>query len=394
MTLLLVIIYFAFISLGLPDTVLGSAWPAIASDFAAPFALGGLIAMVISAGTVISSLNTARLTHWLGTGKTMVLSVSLTAVALVGFSLSNNVWLLVLLAIPLGLGGGAVDAALNNFVALHYEAKHMNYLHSFWGVGATLGPLIMAAYLAQASGWQSGYLTIALIQMCLVVLLLFTVRLWKTKTETVNQTDEEPKRFITNAEAVRIGGVKTQLLAFFSYCSLESLAGLWIASYLIYSFDVSLQNAAFWTALYFLGITGGRFLCGFLASYLQEQVLVRAGVIIILTGALSLLVADQVIMAKIGFLLIGFGCAPIYPNTMHLTPKRFGKQASQTVIGLTMACAYTGTTLMPPLGGFIADIVGFEILPYFILLFAILLTLTTEKLTRLNKTSQPVEQHG
>ncbi|WP_246611960.1 MFS transporter [Agarivorans aestuarii] len=323
MLLLLAIIYLAFISLGLPDSLLGSSWPIMRGDLNASLEFAGVISIVVSAGTVVSSLLSTRVTHRFGTGKVVAFSVLMTALALFGFSLSLNPWVLVLLAVPLGLGAGAVDAALNNFVAINYKAKHMNYLHSFWGVGATAGPLIMALYLSQLQGWREGYATISYIQFALVAVLLLALPLWKRATsESLAAGGEQPAP-ISNRNAVTIKGVKLQLLTFFCYCSLEAGTGLWAASYLISKQQVSAANAAFWTAMYFLGITLGRFICGFVSERIAEDKLVRAGVLSILVGVVLLLIPGGAMLAKIGLMLIGFGCAPIYPNTIHLTPQRF-----------------------------------------------------------------------
>lgn len=383
MFLLLAIIYLAFISLGLPDSLLGSSWPVISKYLNASLAFAGVISIVISVGTVISSLLSTRVIHRFGTGKVVMMSVAMTAIALYGFTLVQNVWMFLIFAIPLGLGAGAVDAALNNFVATHYKSKHMNYLHSFWGVGATSGPLIMAMYLGQQQGWRDGYATITYIQIALVVVLFLALPLWKLATSISDTSDAEQPHLVTNVMGLRIKGVKLQLVMFFCYCSLEAATGLWAASFLILEHGVTPANAAFWTAMYFLGITLGRFSCGFIADSIDEKKMISAGVILIFIGIILLLMPISASTAKFGLILIGLGCAPIYPNTIHLTPKRFGKQASQAIIGLSMACAYTGTTFMPPLIGLIATSTSFMMLPLTLLLFTALMLFTTQKLKQL-----------
>ncbi|WP_406608934.1 MFS transporter [Agarivorans sp. JK6] len=390
MLLLLAIIYLAFISLGLPDSLLGSSWPIMRGDLNASLEFAGVISIVVSAGTVVSSLLSTRLTHYFGTGKVVAVSVLMTAIALFGFSLTYNVWLLVLLAVPLGLGAGAVDAALNNFVAINYKAKHMNYLHSFWGVGATAGPLIMALYLSQQQGWRDGYASISYIQFALVAVLLLALPLWRRATSENLAVSGEQHTPLSNALAFKMKGVKLQLLTFFCYCSLEAGTGLWAASYLISQQQVSAANAAFWTAMYFLGITLGRFICGFVSERIAEGKLVRGGVLTIFVGVVFLLIPGWSMLAKIGLMFIGFGCAPIYPNTIHLTPQRFGKQASQTIIGLSMACAYVGTTLMPPFIGLLAASSSFVVLPIALLVFSGLMMFSTERL-KLWPQSQPTK---
>ncbi|WP_162064373.1 MFS transporter [Vibrio taketomensis] len=382
--LLLVIIYLAFISLGLPDAVLGSSWPVISKDLNASLEFAGVVSIVITSGTVISSLLATKVIDRFGTGKVVAVSVVMTAIALLGFSFSNYVLALILLAIPLGLGAGAVDAALNNFVALHYQAKHMNYLHSFWGVGATAGPLVMATYLTLEGGWRYGYATLAALQFVLVVALFATLPLWKKGTFTTHtgDDDQESLSLLSNRQALKIEGVKKQLILFGCYCSLEAGTGLWAASYLTVIKGVSAVDAAFWTAVYYLGITVGRFICGVLASRVKEEHLIRFGVVTILVGVLVLLVPVSTTINQMALLLIGLGCAPIYPNTIHLTPKRFGKQASQAVIGLSMATAYTGVTLVPPMIGLLMGNVSFALFPYLLVVMSVLMIVMSERLVR------------
>ncbi|MBM7034783.1 MFS transporter [Vibrio ulleungensis] len=379
--LLLTIIYLAFISLGLPDAVLGSAWPTISHDFNVSLEYAGAISIVISAGTVVSSLLAARVTHYFGTGKVLSFSVLATALSLLGFAYSNYVLSMVLLAIPLGLGAGAVDAALNNFVALNYKSKHMNYLHSFWGVGATAGPFIMANYLLSEQGWRDGYFTLAVIQFALVIALFATLPLWKTPQKASN-TSKVHTAPVSNRAAWNIRGVKLQLFVYFCYCSLEAGTGLWAASYLTTVNGLSASNAAFWTAMFFLGITAGRFVCGLLAENFREQILVRAGICLMIVGVCGLLFPVPSLVSQFSLVLIGLGCAPVYPNTMHLTPKRFGQHASQAIIGLSMATAYVGTTVVPPAMGIIFGSLSFSLLPTLLLLLAVSMLWASERLNR------------
>ena len=406
MLLLLVIIYLAFISLGLPDAILGSAWPIMSKNLNASLEFAGAVSLVISLGTVISSLMTAKLINQFGIGKVVAFSVLLTASALLGFSMANFALALMLLAIPLGIGAGAVDAALNNYVAQNYESKHMNYLHSFWGVGATAGPLIMANYLMLNEGWRQGYMAITLIQFALVIILFASLPLWK-KALSAKQEEADSTPFISNRKALGIFGVKIQLVMFFCYCALEAGTGLWAASYLSIEKGLSPKDAAFWTAMFYLGITSGRFLCGLIsgrvsgkvsekvaatgseksADKLNEEGLIRLGVITIILGVIVLISPLPILLSPIGLMLIGLGCAPIYPNTIHLTPKRFGASASQAVIGLSMACAYIGTTLVPPIIGTLVSYFSFALYPALLLLLALGLLITTEKLKRLCKST-------
>ena len=385
--LLLFIIYIAFISLGLPDAVLGSSWPVMKNDLNASLEFAGVISLIISAGTVISSLYVTKAIHYVGIGKVVALSVLLTAIALFGFSMSNMAWALVFLAIPLGVGAGAVDAALNNFVALHYRAKHMNYLHSFWGVGATAGPLLMANYLALNDGWRDGYMTIAILQFLLVILLFASLPLWKKFVISSVRSNETNTPLVTNASALKMKGVPLQLAVFFSYCSIEMSTGLWAASYLTTERNILPVDAAFWVAMYYLGITVGRFACGVIAEKVTEETLIRSGVVIILFGCILLALPFSDELAKIGLIFIGLGCAPIFPNTIQMTPKRFGSSASQAIIGLSMATAYIGIMVVPPILGVTAKILTFASFPMILLLLAGIILLTTERLRRYHSSS-------
>ena len=380
--LLLFIIYIAFISLGLPDAILGSSWPVMKNDLNASLEFAGIISFIISAGTVISSLYVTKMIHYLGIGKVVALSVLLTAVALLGFSMANIALALVFLAIPLGIGAGAVDAALNNFVALHYKSKHMNYLHSFWGVGATAGPLLMVNFLAVNQGWRDGYMIIALVQFLLVAVLFLSLPLWKTFLLKPSENQEMNTPLVSNISALNISGVPLQLTVFFCYCSIEMSTGLWAASYLTTEKSLLPSDAAFWVAMYYSGITIGRFTCGVIAEKIAEETLIRSGVIMILLGCLLLALPLSGELAKIGLILIGLGCAPIFPNTIHLTPNRFGPTASQTIIGLSMASAYVGLMLFPPLLGLIAKPFTFASLPVILIFMSVILLLATERLRR------------
>ena len=378
--LLLCVIYLAFISLGLPDAVLGASWPVMGKTLNTSAEFAGVIAFIISTGTVISSLLATRMIHCLGVGKLVATSVLLTAVALVGFSLAEHPWFLVLMAIPLGIGGGAVDAALNNFVAVHFKAKHMNYLHSFWGVGAMTGPLIMAHYLTFQDGWRDGYEVIAITQFALVFVLLSTLSLWKKVHTKAPSEDNGGPAFVGNISVLKMRGVSLQLMMFFCYCAIESGTGLWAASFLTTQRSIAAGDAAFWVAMYYMGITLGRVLCGAITEKVPEETLVRLGAIGILLGCIMLVLPLSAIWAQFGLILIGLGCAPIYPNTIHMTPKRFGSAASQAIISLSMAVAYMGIMAVPPLLGVLANLVGFVSFPIILLLLGAVILFTTERL--------------
>lgn len=366
-TLLLIIIYMAFISLGLPDSLLGTAWPAIMTDMSLPVSYAGILSVIISGGTIISSVLSERIIRRFRTGPVTAVSVTLTALALLGFSLSGNFWVLCLLAVPLGLGAGSVDASLNNFVALHYKASHMSWLHCFWGVGATAGPVIMSFFLIGEGGWKPGYRTIGIIQICLVILLFISLPLWKKAGEGAGQQElpGEPGGIFT---ILGKPGVKTALLTFFSYCAVEAAAGLWGGSYLVLNRGISEGTAAKWVSMYYFGITLGRFAAGFVTMKMDNRSLVRLGQGILAAGLGCILLPlekDSILPA--GFLLMGIGCAPVFPCLLHETPKRFGRDLSQALMGIQMASAYVGTTLMPPLLGLMAQHFSFTIYPYYLL---------------------------
>jgi len=380
-TLLLLIIYLAFISLGLPDAMLGAAWPMIQVDFAIPMAGAGLISMIISGGTILSSILSGRLINRLGTGKVTLVSVTLTAVALFGFSASRQYVFLCLLAVPLGLGAGAVDAALNHFVALHFSARHMNWLHSFWGVGATAGPVIMSLLIARSGRWQKGYLTVAIVQFLLVAILFASLPIWKKFSENYSTIAKEGTKG-SQQSIWRLPGIRTALLGFFSYCGLETTTGLWGASFLVQSKGISAADAAGWISLYYLGITIGRFFNGILTARFNNTTLIRFGQALIGCGTVLLIVSSQPVFSLAGLVLIGLGCAPIFPSMLHETPVRFGADNSSKLMGWQMAFAYTGTTLVPPALGLIMGQIGIRFYPIFLAALLLVLTISHEQTVR------------
>lgn len=385
--LLLTIIYLSFISLGLPDALLGSAWPTMYAGFGVPVSYAGIVSMIIAAGTIISSLQSDRLTRLLGTGKVTAYSVALTAAALFGFSVSRSFPMLCLWAIPYGLGAGSVDAALNNYVALHYKSRHMSWLHCMWGVGASLGPYLMGYALTGGHGWPAGYRYVAFLQIALSAILLFSLPLWRTasdapaaRTERTDAADISDKP-LTLSRILRIPGAKEVMITFFSYCALEATAGLWAGSFMVLCRGVSAETAAKWSALFYLGITGGRALSGFLTLRFNDTQLIRLGQTVILLGVVTVLLPFQATLVA-GLVMIGLGCAPVYPSIIHSTPANFGADKSQAVIGVQMASAYIGTCLMPPLFGLIANHITAALFPAYLLLILALMFVMHEKLIR------------
>ncbi len=373
--LLLAVIYLSFISLGLPDSLLGSAWPTIYQEFDVPVSFAGIIFMIISAGTIISSLQSDRLTKWFGTGKVTAVSVLTTAIALWGYSVSTEYWMLVLWAIPYGLGAGSVDASLNNYVALHYKSRHMSWLHCMWGVGASTGPYIMSFVMTGGNSWNTGYLVISIIQIVLTAILFITLPLWKTgKTADNSEVAEEKAKPLTLKEIIKVPGVKQIMLMFFCYCALEQTAGLWASSYLVLMHNIDAETAASYGSLFFIGITVGRAISGFITMKLNDNQMVRLGQAIILIGIVMMCLPFGYEIALAGLVIIGFGCAPIYPCVIHSTPDNFGKDKSQAIIGVQMASAYAGNVLMPPLFGIIANNISVALFPVYMLLILAVMT--------------------
>ena len=377
--LLLAVIYLAFICLGLPDSLLGSAWPSMYQELSVPVSFAGGISMIIAAGTIISSLQSDRLTRKFGTGKVTALSVLITAGALFGFSISHSYIALCLWAIPYGLGAGSVDASLNNYVALHYASRHMSWLHCMWGVGASLGPYVMGYALTGGSGWNAGYRYIAFLQIVLTAILFISLPLWK-KRQAPEESPAHSKcgQPLTLGQIVRIPGAKESLVTLFCYCALENTAGLWASSYLVLRHELLADTAAGFASMFFVGITIGRALSGFLTLRLNDTQLIRLGQGMILAGVMFLLLPFGTGSALAGLVLIGLGCAPIYPSILHSTPEHFGAERSQAMIGVQMASAYVGTCLMPPVFGLIANHISAALLPVYLLLILVLMILMHE----------------
>ena len=381
-SLLLAIIYLSFISLGLPDSLLGSAWPAMYPQLGVPVSYSGIVFMIISVGTIISSLQSDRLTRRLGTGKVTAFSVAMTAAALIGFSVSHEFWQLCLWAVPYGLGAGSVDASLNNYVALHYESRHMSWLHCMWGVGAAAGPYIMGRVITGEGTWNGGYRCIALIQIALTAVLLLSLPLWKGRPQAENAAGAADAKSLSVREAVKISGVENVLICFFCYCALEQTTGLWASSYLTLYKGVPAETAASYASMFFIGITVGRALNGFAAMKLNDVQMVRMGELIIACGVVVMLLPLGAGVSLTGLVIIGLGCAPVYPCLIHATPEHFGADRSQAVIGIQMACAYVGTSLMPPLFGLIAGHITVALLPVYLLVLLALMSVMHEGLIR------------
>ena len=397
--LLLALIYLAFISLGLPDSLLGSGWPVMHGQLGVPVSFMGIVSMVISGGTIISSLLSDKLTRKLGTRVVTVVSVFLTVIALFGFSFSDKFWMLIIFAIPYGLGAGAIDAALNNYVALHYKSRHMSWLHCFWGVGCSVSPYIMGYALTGHSSWSLGFRIVSVLQIILAAALFLSLPLWKkaaaAKTNSSllpddTETGSTAGKPLSIARMLQIKGVPLVLATFWAYCALESTTGIWASSYLVQHRGIDAETAAMFASLFYLGITFGRFLCGFVADKLGDNRLIHIGTLTAIAGAALILLPLPIDLPALGgLIIIGLGCAPIYPSIIHSTPANFGAENSQAIIGVQMASAYLGSTFMPPLFGLLATHVSIGLYPVYLLLFGGLMLLAWKRL----RSSGPAPVH-
>ena len=364
MLYLLFLIYLAFISLGLPDALLGSAWPVMFGQFHVPMSYMGMVSLLISGFTVLSSLLSDRLNSRFGAGRVAAFSVGLTAIALVGFALTDRYWMLCLWAIPYGLGAGSVDAALNNYVANHYASRHMSWLHCMWGLGAAVGPYVMGAVLSGGQSWNMGYVYIAIFQFALTAILMFSIPKWKKS----DGGEKNAQTHLSLGQVVQIPGVKEALLIFLCYSAIESIGGHWASSYFAFHLGMTEEKAASFAAMFYLGITAGRAVSGFATYRLNDHQMSNIGMGTVLAGILLMLASRNQTVILVGFTVAGFGCAPIFPCIIHNTPELFGADRSQSIIGVQMASFYAGTCLFPPLFGLLADWIGIGCMPVVLLL--------------------------
>lgn len=388
-TLILVIIYVSFISLGLPDSLLGVSWPIMQKDLDAALGAAGIISMVISGGTIVSSFLSGKILKRFGTGKVTAVSVLLTAVALLGISFAPSFLWMIVLAIPLGLGAGAVDAGLNAYVANHFKSYHMSWLHCFWGLGAMTGPFIMSQFIRNKNSWRNGYLTVAMLQFVLCIILFLTLPIWgrleklhgavETDTDSKDNHQKKEHKELTNRQLFALKGVKPVMITFLLYCAAESTLGLWGSSYLVRVKNIDTSVAAQWVAMYYGGITLGRFINGFLTMKLSNKTLIRMGMMILFIGSVLFILPFSDYLSLVGLILAGLGCAPIYPCTIHETPVRFGKDNAQLLMGIQMAVAYVGSTFLPPLFGLAASITTVALYPYVIMTYAVFMLLCSER---------------
>lgn len=379
---LLILIYVAFISLGLPDTLIGAIWPVMHVDLGAPLRAAGILSVIGSIGTIISSLFSGRLIHFLGTGKLLIFSVALTALALFGFSRADSIDYIYILALPLGFGAGAIDVALNNFVALHYKAKHMNWLHCFWGIGATFGPMIMALIIGQNGSWHKGYLVIAIFQFFLAFILLFSLPIWK-KMESLSEKEKSVSSRYSIKQLLKVNGVFLSILLFMGYSALEITIGLWSGSYLVKKTGVSTEMASWGVAMMYAFMTLGRFLSGFLTSIFSNRQMIRLGLWIVCLGIIILILPLPTSFDFIGIILVSLGCSPVYPAMLHETPRRFGVGISKHVFGIQMAGFYIGSLCFPPVFGVIAESYSISLFPFFLMAFWLIISLGLKRLNQI-----------
>ena len=377
-SLLLALIYICFISLGLPDSLLGSAWPALHTEISVPVSYAGIISATITAGTILSSLFSDKLLRKFGAGLVTAVSVTTTAVCLFGFSISSQFWMLILWSIPFGLGAGGVDAILNNYVALNYKAQHMSWLHCMWGVGAAVGPYIMSFALVNLENWSGGYLIVSIIQIVLSAIIFISIPLWKKGSTTENKLEQPKQKALSFKEIFSIKGAFACFLMFFCYCAMEVTASLWASTYLVEKWSFVPEVAAGYASMFYIGVTFGRLVNGFLAMKLSDKTLIRIGTLVIAVGIALLFMPFHSAFALIGFVIIGLGCAPIYPCIIHMTPDVFGADKSQAMIGVQIAFAYIGILAMPPLFGFIAEKISISLLPVYLFIFLLLIFIMHE----------------
>ncbi len=361
-TLLLIVIFIDFIGLGIPDSLFGAAWPAINIDFGLPISAANAVTVTMTVCSIISSLMSAKLTEKFSTSKIAAVSTALTAVGLFGFSISKNIYMMFFFTLFLGFGAGAIDAVLNNYVAVHYRASHMNFLHCFYGIGVTLSPYLMSLALKNRS-WQSGYHLAFIIQLVISIIAFASLPLWQKNGRLSESSDEKSKKS-SFAELIKLPGIKSTWLVFFGSCALEYVSGTWSSSFLVNSRGITVDRAALFVTVYYGGIAFGRFLSGIFSSKLKPQQIILIGTILIIPAIF--LVSQPFIpnLIAVGMFLIGLGNGPLYPNMVHLTPIRFGAQRSQAVMGSQMAAAYIGILSMPTLTGFLAQKFSTDIFPY------------------------------
>ena len=368
--LLIAVIYLIFISLGLPDSLLGSGWPTMQVAFGVPSSYAGYVSMSISFMTIISALLSPRMIRRFHTKWIVIVSIFLTVMGLIGFSISTSYWMLFLFVIPYGLGAGAIDASVNHYVANNYSGSIMNFLHCFYGVGAVISPNIMALALSKAR-WNEGYRWTAYIQLAILLVCIISLPLWKRNDDEAEGSEEAGAGI---REAIKVPGVILTLIAFFAYCSGEATCFLWTSSYFAGTKEGLTDGMiASFGSLIFGGLMLGRLISGFVSNRLGDRLLIRIGITVEFVGILMVMLPiSNFALAAVGFVIIGTGMGPVYPAIQHMAPENFGKKYSAAVIGLQMASAYVGSTFMPMVFGNLQQHIGIGIMPFYLLIFAVL----------------------
>lgn len=388
-TLLIIIIYIAFIGLGIPDSLFGTAWPAIYSELNLPISFGSFVSVIISCGTVISSVISAKMIACLGTNRVSAYSTLLTAAALLGFSFAPNLWVMCILAILLGIGAGAIDVALNNYVAIHYSATHMSFLHCFYGVGVAVSPYILSLVIAGRLGWRGGYRIAFAIQMAITALLFLSLPLWKKVHGAETQPEEETAKSLSLGNVLKIPGVKMMCCLFITSCAIEWSCGGWGSTFLVEYKHLSAEKAAQIIMIYYVGLTLGRFFSGVLAAKLHSWKIIKLGQIVLGAALLLLLLPGNEYLCAAGMFLIGLGNGPMFPNFNYLTPQNFGSDISQSVIGVQMASAYIGIMIAPAICGLLGQVFGMGIFPFYLILFYAVMIPTTIRVKAVLKRKKP-----
>ena len=383
-TLLLVVIYISFIGLGIPDSLFGAAWPAIYGEFSLPISFGSFVTVTISCCTVVSSVLSSRVIGRFGTNKVSAVSTALTALGLFGFSCAGSFPWLILCAIPLGLGAGAIDTALNNYVALHYSATHMSFLHCFYGVGVSLSPYILSLVISGPAGWRGGYRVALCIQLCITALMFLTLPVWaKAHGKESGGGEDVVSEALPIREVLRIPGVKGMCLLFITSVGIETTCGTWGSTFLVEYKHMAADQAAGMVTFYYIGMALGRFLSGVLASRLHSWKIIRLGQWVLGAAVVVLLLPAPAPVSAVGLFLVGLGNGPLFPNFNYLTPESFGPQRSQSVMGVQMAFSYVGSMGIPTLFGVLAQLTTVGLLPLYLLVFFVVMVLATWKVKRI-----------
>ena len=385
--LLLTVIYIAFIGLGIPDSLFGAAWPAVYPDFALPVSFASIVTVISTVCTIISGLNSAKVLSRFGTPAVTVFSTGLTALGLLGYSLSSSFIWLCLLSIPLGLGAGAIDTGLNNYVALHYNAMHMSFLHCFYGIGVSISPFLLSILLGSTNNWRSGYRAAFFIQAGITALLFISLPLWKkVHHKSSGSSDEKVTvEILRLKDMLRMPSVIACSMMFMTSCAIESICGNWGSTYLVTSKGLQPDSAASVITLYYVGMALGRFISGVAAKKLTSWQIIFIGQALTLAAFIILLLPVGVNISAIGLFLVGIGNAPLFPNLNHLTPQNFGRERSQCVMGVQMSFGYAGFLVISPLFGILAQRLGTQILPLYLIVIYMVMAIATFTMVRLMK---------